>query len=114
MESRLNSWQVDNARKTREYCEGLLTVLKGNHLDPILQRLKGKEAAKVSFKDVIDGYNKIKDDYENSAKGSKDVIAAVFLEFHPVRNIFFNVFFLGGRGGGRERQPLLTARLLII
>lgn len=41
--------------------------------------------SKNSFDEIIGGYNQIKEDYHNSAKGAKDVIAAVFYEFHPVR-----------------------------
>lgn len=85
MARKMLSWQAENERQTREYCEGLLSVLKGDHLDPVLQRLQGKEAAKVSYTEVIGGYNSVKDDYEASAKGAKDVIATVFFEFHPVR-----------------------------
>ena len=70
---------------TREFCNSLLHELKEKHLDPVLQRLQGKEAAKISFDEVISGYNQMQEDYENSAIGAKDVIAAVFAEFHPVR-----------------------------
>jgi len=81
--SKLKSWLTDNETKTRQSCKDLLEQLKRTHLDPVLQQLRGKEAAKVSFDDVIDGYTRIKDDYYKSAKGAKDVIAAVFFEFHP-------------------------------
>ncbi|XP_068715181.1 guanylate-binding protein 6-like isoform X2 [Montipora foliosa] len=81
--SKLKSWLTDNETKTRQYCKDLLGQLKRNHLDPVLQKLQGKEAARVSFDDVIIGYTRIKDDYYKSAKGAKDVIAAVFFEFHP-------------------------------
>lgn len=70
---------------TREFCNSLLSQLKEKHLDPVLQQLQGKEAAKISFDDIIGGYNKIQEDYKNSAIGAKDVTAAVFAEFHPVR-----------------------------
>ena len=43
-----------------------------------------KGGAKLSFDDIIGGYNRIKDDYDKSAIGAKDIIAAVFFEFHPV------------------------------
>lgn len=88
MLSKLNSWLTDNEKKTRKSCKDLLGQLKRTHLDPVLQRLRGKEAARVSFDDVIDEYTRIKDNYYKSAKGAKDVIAAVFFEFHPVRNPF--------------------------
>lgn len=86
MLSKLKSWLIDNETKTKQSCKDLLEKLKRTHLDPVLQQLRGKEAAKVSFDDVIDGYTRIKDDYYKSAKGAKDVIAVVFFEFHPVRN----------------------------
>ena len=82
---KLIAWQTENAKLTRELCNDLLTQLKQNHLDPVLRRLQGKEAAKMSFEEVIAGYNKIKEDYYNSAIGAKDVIAAVFFKFYPVR-----------------------------
>ena len=82
---KLISWQTQNAKLTRELCNDLLTQLKQKHLEPVLRRMQGKEAAKMSFEEVIAGYNKIKEDYHNSAIGAKDVIAAVFFEFHPVR-----------------------------
>ena len=85
MESKLSTWQAENERQTREFCEGLLSVLKHEHLDPVMEKLQGKEAARVSFREVISAYHKIKEDYEKDAKGAKDVIAAVFFEFHPVR-----------------------------
>ena len=91
MLSKLNSWLTDNETKTRQSCKVLLEQLKRTHLDPVLQKLQGKEAAKVSFDDVINGYTRIKDDYEKSAKGAKDVIAAVFFEFHPVRKPYFMI-----------------------
>lgn len=70
---------------TREFCINLLSQLKEKLLDPVLRRLQGKEAAKISFDEINDGCNQIKEKYNNSAKGAKDVIAAVFAEFHPVR-----------------------------
>ena len=77
-------WQSKNATSTREFCNDLLIQLKQTHLDPVLKQLQGKEGAKLSFDDIIGGYNQIKDEYDNSAIGAKDVIAAVFYEFHPV------------------------------
>ena len=63
----------------------LLSQLKKKLLDPVLRRLRGKEAAKMSFDEINDGCSQIKEKYNSSAKGAKDVIAAVFAEFHPVR-----------------------------
>lgn len=80
---KMNTLQADNERQTRDYCKNLLTGLKIMHLDPVLQKLQEKEAAKVSYGDIISGYNTIKEEYEDLAKGAKDVIAAVFQEFHP-------------------------------
>ena len=91
MEGKLNSWLADNANSTRQVCRDLLVQLKKRHLDPVLQQLQGKAGAKVSFDDIIGGYERIKDDYETHATGAKDVITAVFYEFHPVR-IYFTSF----------------------
>ena len=81
---KLISWKTRNEKLTRELCNRLLIQLKEKHLEPVLRQLQGKEAAKMSFDEIIDGYNHIKEDYHNSALGAKDVIAAVFFEFHPV------------------------------
>lgn len=88
MVNKLNSWLAENEKLTRQFCKDLLGRLKRTHLDPVLQQLKGNGAAKVSFDDIIGGYTRIKDDYDNSAKGAKDAIAAVFFEFHPVRIMY--------------------------
>ena len=70
---------------TREFCDSLLRQLKEKHLDPVLQRLGGgEEAANISFDEINDGCNQIKEKYNNSAKGAKDVVAAVFAEIQPV------------------------------
>ena len=77
-------WQIKNATSTREFCNDLLIQLKQAHLDPVLQQLRGEGGAKLSFDDIIGRYNRIKDEYEKSAVGAKDVIAAVLYAFHPV------------------------------
>lgn len=84
LSEKFNMWQIKNAKLTREFCNDLLIQLKQTHLDPVLQQLQRKEGAKLSFEDIIGRYNQIKDDYHKSAIGAKDVIAAVFFEFHPV------------------------------
>ena len=85
MDEKVHHWQKENETWTRQDCNVLLVQLKKRHLDPVLQQLKGREGAKVTFQDIVDGYSKIKDDYEKLAKGAKDTIAATFFEFHPVR-----------------------------
>ena len=88
MEKKLNSWLTDNEVKTRQFCKDLLSKLKRLHLDPVFQQLLERGAAKVSFDDIIDGYQRIKDEYNESAKGAKDVIAKVFVEVHAVRHCY--------------------------
>ena len=92
MANKLNSWLTENEAQTTQSCKDLLGQLKRTHLDPVLQKLQGKDAAEISFDDVISGYTRIKDDYHNSAKGAKDVIAKVFFEFHPVSRHFTYIF----------------------
>ena len=41
----------------------------------------------MSFHDIIQAYERIKQDFHNRATGAKDVHAAVFYEFHPVIGI---------------------------
>ena len=77
-------WQTKNATSTREFCNDLLIQLKRAHLDPVLHQLWGEGGAKLSFDDIIGRYNRIKDEYDKSAMGAKDVIAAVFNKFYPV------------------------------
>lgn len=86
MEKKLTSWLTDNEVKTRQFCKDLLDHLKRLHLDPVFQQLQGRDAAKVSFDDIIGGYQRIKNDYNESAKGAEDVIAKVFVELHGVRH----------------------------
>lgn len=107
---KLIAWQTENAKLTRELCNDLLTQLKQNHLDPVLRRLQGKEAAKMSFEEVITGYNKIKEDYHNSAIGAKDVIAAVFFEFHPAL-LKEQEQYLGLLGQLKDYDEVLTQEL---
>ena len=80
---RFHLWQTKNATSTRQFCNDLLIQLRQAHLDPVRQQLRGG-GVKLSFDDIIGGYNRIKDEYNKSAIGAKDVIAAVFYEFHPV------------------------------
>ena len=85
MAQRLLSWHYENEARTKEACKEILVQLKRLHLDPVLERLKGREGAKVSFQNITNAYDGIKDDYGKKAKGAKDVIAAVFFEYHRVR-----------------------------
>ncbi|XP_068706362.1 guanylate-binding protein 7-like isoform X1 [Montipora foliosa] len=82
VDKKLTSWLTDNEVKTRQFCKDLLDQLKILHLDPVFQRLQGRGAAEVSFDDIIGGYQRIKDEYNKSAKGAEDVIAKVFVELH--------------------------------
>ena len=84
MGEKFNLWQIKNATLTREFCNGLLIQLKQAHLDSVLQQLWGKGGAKLSFDDIIGRSNRIKDEYDESAIGAREVIAAVFYEIHPV------------------------------
>jgi len=86
VEKKLTSWLTENEVKTRQFCKHLLDKLKRLHLDPVFQQLQGRGAANVSFDDIINAYQRIKDEYNESAKGAKDVIAKVFVELHAVRH----------------------------
>ena len=85
-DKRLASWKNENDKLTRDACTSLLKRLKQEHLDPILEKLHGGEGAQVSFEDIIQGYNRLEQDFKVRAIGAKDVSAAVFFEFHPVKS----------------------------
>ena len=80
----LQSWLRENESLTRQACDALLKELKKEHLDPVLDRLLGQGGAEVSFDDIIQGYERIKQSFDARAPGAKDVCAAMFYEFHPV------------------------------
>ena len=80
----LQSWLLENETLTRRACDALLKNLKKEHLDPVLHRLQGQGGAEVSFDDIIQGYERIKQDFEARATGAKDVCAAMFYGFHAV------------------------------
>lgn len=86
-DKRLASWKNENDKLTRDACTSLLKRLKQEHLDPILEKLHGGEGAQVSFEDIIQGYNRLEQDFKVRAIGAKDVSAAVFFEFHPVKSL---------------------------
>ncbi|XP_015757605.1 PREDICTED: guanylate-binding protein 6-like isoform X4 [Acropora digitifera] len=77
------SWLLENETLTRRACDALLKNLKKEHLDPVLHRLQGQGGAEVSFDEIIQGYERIKQDFEARATGAKDVCAAMFYDFHP-------------------------------
>lgn len=86
-DKRLASWKNENDKLTRDACTSLLKRLKQEHLDPILEKLHGGGGAQVSFEDIIQGYNRLEQDFKVRAIGAKDVSAAVFFEFHPVKSL---------------------------
>ncbi|XP_067054263.1 guanylate-binding protein 6-like isoform X3 [Acropora muricata] len=79
----LQSWLLENETLTRRACDALLKNLKKEHLDPVLHRLHGQGGAEVSFDDIIQGYERIKQGFDARATGAKDVCAAMFYDFHP-------------------------------
>ena len=84
----LQSWLLENETLTRRACDALLKNLKKEHLDPVFHRLQGQGGAEVSFDEIIQGYERIKQGYEARAKGAEDVCATMFFEFHLVNEIF--------------------------
>ncbi|PFX12761.1 Guanylate-binding protein 6 [Stylophora pistillata] len=81
--------QTENDQFTREACNALLKQLKKQHLDPILAQLHGKEGAKVTFDDILAGYNKIEQDYEDRATGAKKKLCCCVLRIPSGKNAFY-------------------------
>ncbi|XP_066019928.1 guanylate-binding protein 1-like [Pocillopora verrucosa] len=82
LEKKLLTWLTENEDLTRHSCENLLVDLKKIYLDPVLEKLLGEEGGKVSFEDIIGGYQRVKDDFHQRAVGAENVIAAVFLKLY--------------------------------
>ena len=80
----LQSRQLENETSTRQACDALLKDLKKEYLDPVLDQLLGQGSVEVSFDDIIQGYERIKQGFDTRATGAKDVCAAMFYDFHPV------------------------------
>lgn len=83
-DEKLQFWKGENASVTRTFCQDLLEKLQIEHLDPIIERVRGPDGAKVRYIDIINGWDKIKTDFVLKAVGAKDVRAEVFFEFNQV------------------------------
>ncbi|XP_031575015.1 guanylate-binding protein 2-like [Actinia tenebrosa] len=79
----LSKWIEQNTSETEACCIQLLKELKQSMLDPVLKRLRGPEASKMQFSDIVSAYNQIQESYAAKARGAKDVQATVFMNFHP-------------------------------
>lgn len=81
---RLTEWMTENSWLTRKFCDDLLLKLKTKHLDPVIERLRGREGSKLSFDEILNVYRRIKDDYKANAVGAEGAIAVAFYDFHPI------------------------------
>ena len=84
----LQSWLLANESLTRQACDALLKELKKQHLDPVFERLHGQGGAEVSFDDITQGCEGIKQSFDARATGAKDVCAAMFYDFYLVIEIY--------------------------
>ncbi|KAJ7380911.1 hypothetical protein OS493_004495 [Desmophyllum pertusum] len=82
IDEKISFWRGKNASLTQKFCEDLLVKLKREHLDPVLERVRGSDGAKVKYVDIMNGWSKIKNDFNSKAVGSKDVRAEVFFKFN--------------------------------
>lgn len=64
----------------------MLGRLKVEHLDPVLERVGGPDGAKVNYGEIMNGWSKIKTDFNSKAVGAKDVRANVFFKYNQVKN----------------------------
>ena len=88
MDETLEEWYTKNANSTRDSCNDIIENLRKQHLDPVLQQLNGEDAANLSYQDITDAYDRLKEDYERFAIGAQDVIAKVFFDLQLVRRLF--------------------------
>ncbi len=82
---KLAEWKTKNDRLTKDACEELVKKLKREHLDPVLERVRGPKGTSVSYKEIDDGCAIIELEYKTHAVGAKNVRAEVFHEFHKVQ-----------------------------
>ena len=64
----------------------MLGRLKNEHLDPVLERVGGPDGAKVNYGEIMNGWKKIKTDFDSKAVGAKDVMANIFFKYNQVKN----------------------------
>lgn len=81
---KLAEWKTKNDRLTKDACEKLVKKLKREHLDPVLDRVRGPKGTSVSYKEIDDGCAIIELEYKTHAVGAKNVRAQVLHEFHEV------------------------------
>lgn len=79
---KLRLWKEENATLTQKSCDELLKKLKGKHLDPVFERVRGPDGAKVKYSEIIDAWNKIKAGFNNKAVGPSDIRADAFFKFN--------------------------------
>ena len=81
---KLRLWKEENATLTQKSCDELLKKLKGEHLDPVFERVRGPDGAKVKYSEIMDAWNKIKAGFNAKAVGTLDVRADAFFKFNQV------------------------------
>lgn len=81
-------WTEKNASETTKSCEALLSRLRIEHLDPVIERIRGPDGAKVKYVDIVDGWRKINNEFNSEAVGAKDVMADVFFKFNQVKKTY--------------------------
>lgn len=79
---KLRLWKEENATLTQKSCDELLKKLKGEHLDPVFERVRGPDGAKVKYSEIMDAWNKIKAGFNAKAVGTLDVRADAFFKFN--------------------------------
>lgn len=84
IDEKVRFWRNENASLTKKSCEDLLGRLKIEHFDPVLKKVRGPDAAKVNYADIMNGWSKIKTDFNLKAVGAKDVRADVFFKYNQV------------------------------
>lgn len=81
-EEKLSFWNGKNDLETQKKCEDLLKKLKKEHLDPVLQRVGGSNSSKVTYGEIIEGWSRIKKEFNSKAVGAKNARADVFFKFN--------------------------------
>lgn len=81
-EEKLSFWNGKNDLETQKKCEDLLKKLKKEHFDPVLQRVGRLNSSKVTYGEIIEGWSRIKKEFNSKAVGAKNARADVFFKFN--------------------------------
>lgn len=81
----MKTWKDENALRSRKSCQYLLRCLKFQYLDPVLKRVSSHDGTRVSYAEITDAMDTIRNEFYRQAYGASDVRADEFRKFNQVK-----------------------------